>query len=41
MQQLSEIAQILKGDLKWQDASALNEYWDRDTFPKFMLYSSH
>ena len=41
MQQLSEIASVLKAELKLEDSEALNEYMHRDTMPKFMLYSTH
>ena len=41
MQQLSEIASVLKGELKLEDSEALNAYMQRDTMPKFMLYSTH
>ena len=41
MSQLGELAAVLSGELELKDADVLSQYIERDTLPKFMLYSAH
>ena len=42
MQQLSEMAAIVRGDLDWHEAEVLNQYMDeRDKFPRLIIYATH
>ena len=41
MRQLTELASILRGDIDWHEAEILNQYMEREVFPKVMIYSTH